>query len=82
MVTIASDLLTHIQLLFNRGNDLTNPTKQEIKDTTKSNTSSSLDSLLSIDRGSQLCFYLYDKYDDFNFHITNVPFLKAWFINK
>ena len=46
--------------------------------TTKSNTSSSyLDLLLSIGRDSQLHTSIYDKRDDFNFHITNFPFLSG-----
>ena len=41
-----------------------------------SNTSASyLDLLLSIGRDGQLRTSLYDKRDDFNFHITNFPFL-------
>ena len=52
------------------------PPELEIKDTTESNTSASyLDLLLSIGRGGQLHTSLYDKRDDFNFHITNFPFL-------
>ena len=48
----------------------------EIKDTTESNTSASyLDLLLSIGRDGQLRTSLYDKLDDFNFHITNFLFL-------
>ena len=50
----------------------------EIKDTTESNTSASyLDLLLSIGRDGQLHTSLYDKRDDFNFHITNFPFLSS-----
>ena len=50
----------------------------EIKDTTESNTSASyLDLLLSFDRDGQLRTSLYDKRDDFNFHITNFPFLSS-----
>ena len=50
----------------------------EIKDTTESNTSASfLDLLLSIGRDGQLRSSLYDKRDDFNFHITNFPFLSS-----
>ena len=50
----------------------------EIKDTTESNTSASyLDLLLSISRDGQLHTSLYDKRDDFNFHITNFPFLSS-----
>ena len=50
----------------------------EIKDTTESNISASyLDLLLSIGRDGQLRTSLYDKRDDFNFHITNFPFLSS-----
>ena len=48
----------------------------EIRDTTESNTSASyLDLLLSIARDGQLYTSLYNKRDDFSFHITNFPFL-------
>ena len=54
------------------------PHELEIKDTTESNTSASyLDLLLSIGRDGQLRTSLYDKRDDFNFHITNFPFLSS-----
>ena len=54
------------------------PAELEIKDTTESNTSASyLDLLLSIDSDGQLCTSLYDKRDDFNFHITNFPLLSS-----
>ena len=54
------------------------PAELEIKDTTESNTSASyLDLLLSIENDSQLRTSLYDKRDDFNFHITNFPFLSS-----
>ena len=54
------------------------PSELEIKDTTESNTSASyLDLLLSIGRDGQLHTSLYDKHDDFNFHITNFPFLSS-----
>ena len=54
------------------------PTELEIKDTTESNTSGSyLDLLLTIESDSQLRTSLYDKRDDFNFHITNFPFLSS-----
>ena len=54
------------------------PAELEIKDTTESNTSaSSLDLLLSIESDCQLRYSLYDKRNDFNFHITNVPFLSS-----
>ena len=52
------------------------PAELEIKDTTESNTSASyLDLLLMIKSDGQLRTSLYDKRDDFNFHITNCPFL-------
>ena len=54
------------------------PPELEIKETTESNTSASyLDLLLSIGRDGQLRTSLYDKRDDFNFHITNFPFLSS-----
>ena len=54
------------------------PPELEIKDTTESNTSASyLDLLLSIGRDGQLHTSLYDKRDNFNFHITNCPFLSS-----
>ena len=52
------------------------PAELEIKDNTESTTSASyLDLLLSIGRDGQLHTSIYDKRDDFNFHITNFPFL-------
>ena len=54
------------------------PPELEIKDTTESNTFASyLDLLLSIGRDDQLHTSLYDKRNDFNFHITNFPFLSS-----
>ena len=54
------------------------PAELEIKDTTESNTSASyLDLLLSIESDGQLRTSLYDERDDFNFHITNFPFLSS-----
>ena len=54
------------------------PPELEIKDTTESNTSAFyLDLLLSIGRDGQLCTSLYEERDDFNFHITNFPFLSS-----
>ena len=54
------------------------PVELEIKDTTESNTSASyLDLLLSIGRDGQLHTSIYDKRDDFNFHITNFPFISS-----
>ena len=56
------------------------PPELEIKDMTESNTSASyLDLLLSFGRDGQLHTSLYDKRDDFNFHITNFPFLSSNF---
>ena len=54
------------------------PAELEIKDTTESNTSASyLGLLLSIESNGQLRTFLYDKRDDFNFHITNFPLLSS-----
>ena len=54
------------------------PPELDIKDTTESNTSASyFDLLLSIGRDGQLHTSLYDKRDDFNFHIRNSPFLSS-----
>ena len=54
------------------------PAELEIKDTTEINTSASyLDLLLSIESDGQLRTSLYDKRDDFNFHIKNFPFLSS-----
>ena len=54
------------------------PAVLEIKDTTESTTFASyLDLLLSIGRDGQLHTSIYDKRDDFNFHITNFPFLSS-----
>ena len=54
------------------------PAELEIKDTKKSTRSASyLDLLLSIERGGQLHTSIYDKRDDFNFHITNFLFLSS-----
>ena len=54
------------------------PADLEIKDTTESTTSASyLDLLLSIGRDGQLHTSIYDKRYDFNFHITNIPFLSS-----
>ena len=52
------------------------PAELEIKDTTESKTSASyLDFPLSIGKDDQLRTSLSDKRDDFNFYITNFPFL-------
>ena len=56
------------------------PAELEIKYTTESNTSASyLGLLLSIENDGQLRTSLYDKRDDFNFLITNFPFLSSNF---
>ena len=54
------------------------PAELEIKDTAESTTSASyLDLILSIGRDGQLHTSIYDKRDNFNFHITNFPFLSS-----
>ena len=54
------------------------PVELEIKDTAESKASTSyLDLLLSIWRDGQLHTSIYDKRDDFNFHITNFPSLSS-----
>ena len=54
------------------------PPELEMKDTTKSNNSTSyLDLLPPIGRDGQLCTSLYYKSDHFNFQITNFPFLSS-----
>ena len=54
------------------------PAELKIKDSTESTTSSSyLDLLLSIWRDGKLHTSIYDKRADFNFHITNFPFLNS-----
>ena len=56
------------------------PVELEIKDTTESTISASyLDLLLSIGRDGQLHASIYDKREDFNLHITNIPFLSSNF---
>ena len=54
------------------------PVELEIKDRTESITSDSyLNLLLSMGRDGQLHTYIFDKRDDFNFHITTFPFLSS-----
>ena len=56
--------------------DKMNLVQLENKDTTKSNTSASnLDFLLSIGGNSRLYTSIYDKHNDFNFHILVRNFL-------
>ena len=59
------------------------PAELEIKDTTESTTSASyLDLLLSIGRDGQLHTSIYDKRDDFSFHITNFSFLSSYILSS
>ena len=52
------------------------PAELEIKENIESTSSSAYqDLLLSIARDGQLQPFIYDKRDDFNFHITNFLFL-------
>ncbi|KAK3094748.1 hypothetical protein FSP39_005718 [Pinctada imbricata] len=54
------------------------PHELEIKETTESDRSASyLDILLSFDANGHLNTSLYDKRDDFSFHITNFPFMSS-----
>ena len=54
------------------------PAEPEIKNNTERMTSASyLDLLLSIGRYGPLLTSIYDKGDDFNFHIINFPFLSS-----
>ena len=63
---------------FNYNNFISYLSELKIKDTTESTTSASyLDLLLSIGMDGQLHTSIYDKRDDFNFHITNFPFLSS-----
>ena len=72
------DVLSINNIDFENYLDQMYPPELEIKDTTESNTSASyLDLLLSIGRDGQLHTSLYDKRDEFNFHITNFPFLNS-----
>ena len=52
------------------------PAELKIKDTIES-TTSYLDLLLSIERDGQLYTSIYDKRDDLNFQIANLPFLSS-----
>ena len=52
------------------------PAELEVKDTKESITSTSyLDLLLSIGKDGKLHTSIYDRRDDFNYNITNFPFL-------
>ena len=54
------------------------PTELEIRDTTESTTCAVyLDLLMSIGRDGQLHTSIYDRRDEFDFHITNFPFLSS-----
>ena len=72
--------INDVLLINNNKNNLGQmyPAELEIKDTTESYTSASyLDLLLSIGRNGQCHTSLYETLDDFNFHITNFPFLSS-----
>ena len=72
----STDSISYSIILFYLGQMY--PAELGIKDTTESITSASyLDLLLSIGRDGQLHTFIYDKRDDFNFHITNFPFLSS-----
>ncbi|KAK3100125.1 hypothetical protein FSP39_015107, partial [Pinctada imbricata] len=54
------------------------PSELEVKETTETNNSASyLDIMLSYDTDGHMNTLLYDKRDDFNFSITNFPFLSS-----
>ncbi|KAK3092077.1 hypothetical protein FSP39_024992 [Pinctada imbricata] len=54
------------------------PSELEVKETTETNNSASyLDIMLSYDTDGHMNTSLYDKRDDFNFSITNFPFLSS-----
>ncbi|KAK3093216.1 hypothetical protein FSP39_012788 [Pinctada imbricata] len=54
------------------------PSELEVKETTETNNSASyLDIMLSYDTDGHMNTSLYDKRDDFNFSITNFPFLNS-----
>ncbi|KAK3101641.1 hypothetical protein FSP39_005107 [Pinctada imbricata] len=54
------------------------PSELEVKETTETNNSASyLDLMLSYDTDGHMNTSLYDKRDDFNFSITNFPFLSS-----
>ena len=54
------------------------PPELEVKETTETNNSASyLDIMLSYDTDGHMNTSLYDKRDDFNFSITNFPFLSS-----
>ena len=72
------DVLSINNLEFENYLDQMYPAELEIKDTRESTTSASyLHLLLSIGRDGQLHTSIYDKRDDFNFHITNFPFMSS-----
>ncbi|KAK3083072.1 hypothetical protein FSP39_013191 [Pinctada imbricata] len=54
------------------------PSELEVKETTETNNSASyLDIMLSYDTDGHMNTSLYDKRDDFNFSVTNFPFLSS-----
>ena len=83
-ISVRSHLQVHRWCIVHKKQEFENylhqmyPAELEIKDTTGSITSASyLDLLLSIGRDGQLHTSIYDKRDDFNFHIINFPFLSS-----
>ena len=83
-ISVQSHLQVHDDVLSINNPEFKNylgqmyPVEFEINDTTESITSASyLDLLLLIGRDGQLHTSIYDKQDDFNFHITNVLFLSS-----
>ena len=85
-ISVQSHLQVHRNVLSVNNPEFENylgqmyPAELEIKDATESTTFASyLDLILSIGRDGQLHTSLYDKRDDFNFHITNFPFLSSIF---
>ena len=62
------NFLSYVHLIY--------PDELEIKDTTESDRCASyLDIFLTIDRDGRLTTTLYDKRDEFDFAVVNVPFL-------
>ena len=59
--------------------DKMSPVELEVKDTTESNSSASyIDLLLLIAKDGKLNASICDERNDFNFHVTNVPFLSSY----
>ncbi|KAK3095551.1 hypothetical protein FSP39_016026 [Pinctada imbricata] len=72
------DLLSINNLKFTDYLSSIYPSELEVKETTETNDSASyLDIMLSYDTDGHMNTSLYDKRDDFNISITNVPFLSS-----